>query len=318
MTKEGPRYDVTYSVVFDGPADPGEASNATYNGVTIPQIRHVYPTKVAGEATTYANEIDANSANDTSSVYRVSVRYTTTDPFAPDDGLGGGSIPAFVLPPNRIQYGTAAVSEDRDHDVNGRPVANSAGIFYSPPPTFEDGLEVLTITNYSITYDDAPHRTARKKKNAEAFLNRPAGTCLLDDISVTQQEFQLPDGSFYDYWQKVYTIVVNPEGWDLVLIDQGDEELEEELSNPIPATLGGDQQSEAEAVEHIAAPKVVKTDKAGQPQAGPIGLNGKGKALGPGESPVELLFARVKPVSFSNLGILTNFPAGGPRPAVTP
>jgi hypothetical protein len=327
LGKEGLEYDVNYTVVFDGPADPSLALVAyAPNGKYIPRYADKYPRKLVGPEA-YVTSISAAAADADSTKYRVAVKFTPNDPNSEKEQEAGGDSPeadTFVLPRNKVRWGKAAYTFESDRDRVGKIIANSAGIFYKPPHQFTDSFDAVTITNFSKEHDPLKYKNIGKKCNKSVFLGRDPATWLIDDFTAEPMEFVHKDGSIDDYWQYTFTLLWKPDGWKrFEILDQGTEQLEDELSQPIknvrPPGGGalkdittGDESGEFENDRVIRQRKAI-TDEGGQPTSSAVPLNGKGKACGPNDTPTFLHFIDHEDISFNELGIDYEIKPVGPR-----
>lgn len=132
-------------------------------------------------------------------------------------------------------------------DINGAPIRNSAGAWFTPVPEIDDSRPVLTIERNEATLNTQnliDYQDAVDTDNPWGF---GTGTA---KIAITAQS-QYENGMFY--WKVVYTIEFRRDGWDLHIVDAGFYELDAN-NNPVGIP-----------------------DRSGQQLAEPVLLNGAGK-----------------------------------------
>lgn len=147
-------------------------------------------------------------------VYEVTAKYSSK----PSDSEEQDPNP--LLRPPDIAWSKATYGKPLAKDLDGKPVVNSAGQPYDPPVEIERTRQVLTITRNELAYDYDLAEEYADALNSDTFYGKPAG----------RAKFAMPVATWkwengYEYWQVTYQIDFHPEGWALLLLDQGSYEL---------------------------------------------------------------------------------------------
>jgi hypothetical protein len=103
------------------------------------------------------------------------------------------------------------------------PIVNSADEPFDPPPTMPKSRAIVTITRNEPEFDLSVVRQYINTVNQDAWANCEPGQCLMRGIRSSQQykEGRTENDPPIFFWRTTYTIVIDPEGWKLVLLDAG-------------------------------------------------------------------------------------------------
>lgn len=178
--------------------------------------------------------------------------------------------------PPIYKWTTEEARRPAEVDLDGLPVKNSAGMAFDPPPEYDVGFRVLTITRNEAEFDPAALDEYMFKVNSEAFFDYDPGMARMQPI---EGEESFENG--VEFWKVTYIIKFRTDdnGWKLNPLDQG------------PCVLVGGK-------------LVVAQDERGQPYNGPVLLNGIGEQLATDiEDPVYLHFRVYDSADFTALNL---------------
>lgn len=119
--------------------------------------------------------------------------------------------------PAEIKWSLDADSKIVEYDIFGRAILNSAGDPFSDPVEIDDMRPVLSVSrnepsfNYSLAY------SYKDAVNADFFFGAPPGTVKVANIGSTRKFKE----NYGYYYTNEYTFHFNPQGWDVILLDQG-------------------------------------------------------------------------------------------------
>jgi hypothetical protein len=173
---------------------------------------------------------------DVPTLWTVEVVYQsqTKDPSKQSGGGGGGGQPGqpqasnpLLRPPSvdwQTRYRTVArlTTVDELPRSQKRPIANSAGTPYDPPPTEQEPMRVLTFRRNESTF--RPYQTLLYiwRVNNDVFQGYPAYTVLCENIVGTEQY-----ENSVRYWDVTYTFLF-ADHHDTELLDKGPNYLTED------------------------------------------------------------------------------------------
>lgn len=183
---------------------------------------------------------------------------------AEDDSCSDQQYDSPLDEPAQVSGTTATFSKVIDKDVNGKPIASSAGELFDPPIEIDDHRHVVRITkNVAKTAFNLETLSGLKDcLNDSEFWGMEAGKVKF--VSFDWEKKYLGTCAAF-YFVVTFEFEVDPKGYDLVLIDRGFSELN---------SAGTDK-------------KVILGDD-GQPLNQPSFLDGAGKKLAADLDPVEL------------------------------
>lgn len=170
-----------------------------------------------------------------------------------------------------IEFDFAASSEPIERDINGNPILNSADETFDPKPQKEVDDLIYRITRNEAVFDFAQARLYKGSVNEDDFLGFPAKTCRINQYKARRMK----TGPYY-YWTVTYEIQIRAfllvdgklETWRRRLLDQGFREKVGENDDD-------------------GKPKyALIKDQDGNPLSEPTLLDGLGKKLSDGATPV--------------------------------
>lgn len=220
-------------------------------------------------------------------------------------GSGSGSDIENEIPEYSVDSET--VYEYRNHDLDGRPIKNSANELFVPPLEIPVQITVYTIARNRLTFDNGQAQEFLDTVNSAPYVisatNARFGfasrTALLTKYGGVRR--YRADIGFY--WRVTWEIKERKDGWRKKFLDHGFMELDESA----PGGGGGS-----------TAPNKPIVSKNGLPINGPVLLNGSGKPLAAGGDPVfvpdGLGFKRYHEKDHSALPLSTTTPDPVPIP----
>ena len=266
---EGPDYVLTYQIYWTGSFD---APTLVYN--TDSRLPH-HLEGLSGDPNVYVS----------------SVRYRKADG---DELLGSsGTITATVTckqklltydpnplsRPPKIVTGGTDIMETVSVDQNGNAIVNSAGDFYTPLPQRPvQGCEI-SITRNEATNPIGNILAFSYTTNNAAWFSLALGQGMFGKIQ-SEKVVEIINGTQVTYWSVTYPIRARSAGWILKLIDNGYRVV--------------DSDSKYQNV----------TDSVGHKPSAPVLLDGTGKELAVGATPVVYPSAGYKINRDANWGLL--------------
>lgn len=259
------RYIRVFQVVTN---DPNDDAGVVGGATGIPALFSPYSTPNYSDPQSRLTDIRPYQSTESPKVWEVTCEYT------------GRTNP--LTDPPVIQWGSDTDQRIAELDINGQAVLNSAGQFFDPPPEVDHDLPTLTITRNEATVSPANIIAYQNAINTDSLsiagLAVTPGQAKIKITSTSQSDDSLA------WWQTVYTIQFERDGWARKILDQG--------RYQVSGSGGG------------LTPCV---DKDGNAVDDPVPLDGHGKQLAD-PSPltaVYLTFDLKKELSFAALGLPT-------------
>jgi hypothetical protein len=192
------------------------------------------------------------------------------------------------IPPDR-RWGFVECTEPIDEDLDGKPIVNSAGDTFDPPPTDDFYDPLYTITRNEAAFGPAVALMYNDAINADPFMGAPAGSAWLRVESEEVQTKKLV------YWRTIYSVQfrVNERdkaGWKLRMLNQG-------------------YNSKFQTGSNDTEVRPVMDKKTNTPISHPVLLDAKGQRILPeqlagGTKAVWLMFKRKRAVPFGPLHLV--------------
>lgn len=183
----------------------------------LPAPYSSYPNLTEAVATNQSCRRD----KDNSTVWIVNIDFVTPD----DDGQQQHADPTQDLPTIDITTENYQVAASDVSGADGQPITNSFGDPFEPQPSADAGRVIIRIKrNESIQTDVAALiNQYQDYVNSLDFWGFSSHKVKCQNInSQGPKSRNLPDGSKFFYLEMTYTFAVMPKrGWDLVLLDQG-------------------------------------------------------------------------------------------------
>lgn len=105
-----------------------------------------------------------------------------------------------------------------EKDTNGNAIANAAGDAFDPPALKDDSRPIIRAVKNYASFDLSQWMLYRDAINSGTFLNvYPAGTVKVQQISWRE----LFRASAVPYIEATFEFEINPDGWDVKLLNQG-------------------------------------------------------------------------------------------------
>lgn len=246
-------------------SSPGVGSRAVLaavdptTGERVPDIGNTYDADGETDTASWVQSVKCTESGESGLIWKVDVTYGPYDPqqFGQDP----------MLWPIRVSFQGRDFERVVWFDVTGAPILNSAHVRFADPITVPDSdLQIVIRRNELVKYFDALHVFAYNNKvSANDWNNIPGHMVRVGPITAGDPQ-TAPDGSVYH--EVIYTVAINPRGWQKELLDQGLTELDNSSPPRQRPILDAD----------------------GQPVNDPAPLNGSGKRLPTNGTPVKLTF----------------------------
>lgn len=290
-------FRVAYDAVGDG--DEYTALTADDGTTAVPSIGAGHPTasklKVSGKSSKQLSK-DAR-------LFDVTVSYKTDESEGSGGGSGGETDTGLPTIGGRsIQRTVAAES-----DVNGKPIVNSAGDPFDPPPEIETTTQAIYVRG-TIDFDVSVPltlKTYRDTINVQGLFGFPAFGCKLSETTWnTRRVSQTEVGIDIE-------LVWYIDDWSLTLVDNGIFQVEDGEGAIFENNTGDGAQSGTVALSTVVTTNRQRVlDKDGVPVDKPVLLDGNGQPLGNGApvnvGPFQMYFTANHDNMLQALGLPTN------------
>lgn len=206
------RFEVRTSDPFDGPL-------VVASSPFLPGLGQPYITLREGDAGALVKSVDPEQHADDPTLWIVTVKYDTQ--FDTKDGQAPKDRPEDPLsrPPVwkfGFQKSTRPVTVDKD----GKPIINSASFPFDPPVEEEVSLLTISVTkNVAFWWADQAMALV-KSVNKKKWYTLPERTVKFDG-----QEAESKFENNLQFWSVTSNLIVNPETWDVKVLDAGYFEL---------------------------------------------------------------------------------------------
>jgi hypothetical protein len=213
----------SYTRVFDVLTDDFDDNAITVSAATDPSTGLAIPSPYdyfdKGNDTDYQSvvtrispERDARYAL----LWHVTVEYTVIAANTSDGKWPSGVLNIIYRLPE-IRIWGIAIAELMEKDINGNPIANSAGMPFDPPPEDVRYIKAIEITTWIRTYNLAAWAPYEDSTNATSvwgcdpetvlMVGPPSGTRKVDRV-----------GTYYEIKAEFHW---DPKGWDIEREDRG-------------------------------------------------------------------------------------------------
>jgi hypothetical protein len=288
MAIEQRSYDLTWSVLFDGPDTDGSHATKAERAIGLPGFGDRYPTDA------WATVRRKRVRTIVPTLCEVDVTYATPA----NSGGRPGSDP--LAQPPRIGIDVARNVEPIDIDLDGKVIANTAGVLFEGVTQEYDDPVLVVERNYA-QINMATITQYRNAINSDWFLDEP-GRAMMDAIKadlVSEPSVKYWAVSFRVQFREGFPPSETPLGqiggparaWWRRLPNVGTEEL-----------VGSHPQTMRPIYRKIIDPDTL------QPVSRPVPLDAAGLALPQGQPVIPLEFRTRKSMPFGVLNILAGAP----------
>lgn len=196
-------YTLTYRVITNDPLDAGYIARTA-----VPwSIGDTYAFATEFDTGAYCLDISANEDSDDGKQWLVTVQFgpisndIEEDPFAQawEYSLDGQSV--------EVPF---------DVDVDGKAVCNSIGDPFQTATMRQMNQPILTVTRNEASFQPAYHLYANTV-NSDVFYGGAPGTVLCQPVKQHREK----SATYGYYWPTTFSMVYNPDGWNVKLINQG-------------------------------------------------------------------------------------------------
>ena len=152
-------------------------------------------------------DIDCNCVSDDGMTWEMSLEFTNE--------TGSNTNP--LNEPYEYEVDMTSFSRIVDYDINNVPIVNTAGDFYSDPVEVNDFLPTLSATGNHLTFNFGLAYAYRNAVNSDNWNGFAPGTLQVLSIKGTRMYQE----DFGYYWKSTYQLMMNPDGFDVVLASRG-------------------------------------------------------------------------------------------------
>ncbi|GAH64211.1 unnamed protein product, partial [marine sediment metagenome] len=203
VSKESIRTVRVYTVTFDNTDDPAKrpllARNASDGTTTVPYRHQRHPYNVW--LYVKSKHVDTKGPF----LYEVTVYYESfTDPWSSPDSSPMPISP--LLQPPEVSWTFAKSNEPIAHDIYGKPITNSAGDSFDPPPTRDFDDLVLRVVRNEPEFNALRAAEYKGAVNSDVFLGFAPGIVRIEVFSGVKQYT-----AGLVYWKVTYEFYIR---WD--------------------------------------------------------------------------------------------------------
>lgn len=286
----------SYVVVTDDPVNDGPIEVARAPGLPFKDDRHEqFPIL-------FCDEIAPRQRPGTLTIWDVDVVYRV-----PDDE----PIISPLAEPLKVQWGKTTIQEPYYFDVDGVPIANSAGEPYDPPRTRPRTVPSLRIVRNEPSYNPALFQPFFDSVNALPFWHGQPGQVYCAGTTADGPNSR----NGVTFWSVTYEFFYQEDPWDIeVILDQGLNELVDgrPQANEPPKVLRAITRQFINYANRVPTqPQQNPADVQYIPISEPVPLNGQGRILpktrllpGGQEVPNEPFYLHARRLHRMNFGLL--------------
>ena len=200
----------------------------------------------------YAKDIRVNCTDISGKFWKVTCNYGSLDNTAAETNP--------LLKPAMYEWSFAQFNENTQYDIWGNPIINSAGDMWLGGIPRDNSRPVLKVSHNEWSFSPLMAAYYKDAINGTPFLGAPIKTVKCSNISAKNAY----DSNFgIWYWEVDYEFMFDFRTWDAWLMDQGLREYDSTIGERVPILDGG-----------------------GEKITEPVMLDGFGKKLPPGGTPV--------------------------------
>lgn len=205
--------EFTYTRVFIVITDSGLVGSGFVRAATgIPRRGDIYATATEFDTSSFAKEISAEQDSENPRLWNVTVNYGTISP----EEKAQQEEPNPILRPAVFSWSFQKAGRAVYKDINDKPIRNSAGEYFSPPPEIDDSRPVLVVNRNEPSFNPSIAIDYQDAINSDSFLGFSAGKVKVAGIAA-----QSASEGQYSFWQVNYEFEFRRDGWQLILEDLG-------------------------------------------------------------------------------------------------
>jgi hypothetical protein len=262
-------------------SSPLVANLAVRTAAKIPKIGDVYATTTEFDATSLCRRVQPQQDSEAPRVWEVRVEY------GPPEAESGQQNPNPLLRSAVVAWGFTQASRPVWKDKDGKPIQNSAGDWYDPPPEIDDSRPVLTVSRNEPAFNSSIAIAYQDAINSDSFMGFSPGQAKVAGISATSQT----ENNFF-FWSVTYEFHFRRDGWQVSILDAGrNYKTQDGNLAPIPQ-LGVKEDGTTFPMKNTAVPEPIPLDGAGLPIRSPNPSNVKYRD-----------FKVYRELPFANLGV---------------
>lgn len=218
MTAGGVSYKREYQVGFVGPFNAalilyGTIPVGTSGANALPKRWDTHPVDAGAFVDQVLVKLADNEGGDGSAGALASYEVTYAQKSINFD-------PNPLTRPPVITGGGADFTQTVDHDVDGKPILNSAGQLYEGLPERPIRAMTFTIQRNEAGNPATKAGTNSNTTNSDVWYGVAIGNGLMGKITFAKK-IEIVNGSPVTYWEVTYPITVRRDGWRVKLIDNG-------------------------------------------------------------------------------------------------
>ncbi|MFO1007572.1 MAG: hypothetical protein U0929_16535 [Planctomycetaceae bacterium] len=141
-----------------------------------------------------------------------------------DNDVGGSTIANPFNEPWEREWDAFYEDEILYQDAQGRNILNVVGDPYADPVIRDKPISVLSVTGNLATYNEWTAAAYRGKCNSDYYMGWAPGYVKCMAIKATYQY----DENWGDYWRVTYQLGFNSSGWNVDLLEQGFNEINDQ------------------------------------------------------------------------------------------
>lgn len=189
-----------------------------------------------------ATDANATYIEFSKTAWNVTVEYSYPEYNGGPGGGGGDPAQAAEDPLERpaiVEDGAEVSEEEYTEDALGNPILNGAWMMYASNPVRKRSRRMVTVTKNisTATYAALDLLSLADTTNTNAVTikgkNYGSDTLLMAAPIAREMYERAADGTEYHYWQIVYTLTHDPNGWIQSVLEAGFYELVDGTWRPI-------------------------------------------------------------------------------------
>lgn len=205
-TKDGTTAIRIFTVLLDGNDSTTEAPFVAREATGIPDIGDSYPNR----SFLFCSSVTPIAR--TEKLFDIKVDYSTVQLHL----KGGGETENPLKVDPEVDWDFVVSSEAVDRDIHDKPIVNSAGEPFDPPPVEDVYDFVLRVSRNERSFNENHARTFKNTVNSISFLGWPPKTACLKVYRGTR----VVTGD-YEYWRVSYEVHFREDGWEKRIADKG-------------------------------------------------------------------------------------------------
>lgn len=261
-------YSRTFRVEVD---DPDDRESIVLAADSVPALGDPHP----DDASAWCESLAVQCVDEGGKLWEVTAKYSST-------ADAGSAADNPLSRPVTITWEDYEFEEPVELDVLGKPVLNSAGQAFDPPPTRVASRPVVVFTKNQAEFNASLAQQYKNKSNSDTWWGLSAGQAKVASIRASEEK----EENGITYYEVRYEIHLNEDGWKKRILDQGRME-----------------RITFESTDYVIYRAIIDPETK-RPVTDPVPLNGAGGPLSDDGGPVFLEFDFYGSVPFAPLGLV--------------